>query len=215
MNNWLSRLLTSSANSEPLSEQARQTLAQWAALPDADLGRAHFETRYVVINTEASGLDLDKDRVLAVSAVGVDGGIVAPQDSYYAVLGEQPVSALTGLLQAAGKAPLVVFNSAFNRTMLERALEEHLGLNADWLWIDLYFILPALFPERIERPARLADWMSSFGIETFQRHHALGDGWAIAQLFLAAQARALAQSALSPRGLAELERSYRQYRRKV
>ena len=215
MNNWLSRLLASNTASGPLSEQARQTLARWAALPEPDLARAHFETRYVVVNTEASGLDLDKDRVLAVSAVGIDGGILAPQDSYYAVLGEHPAEALTGLLQAVGKAPLIVFNSGFNRTMLERALEEHLGLAADWLWIDLYFILPALFPERIERPARLADWMSSFGIETFQRHHALGDGWAIAQLFLAAQARALAQSALSPRGLAELERSYRQYRRKV
>ncbi|WP_341650249.1 hypothetical protein [Thauera humireducens] len=72
--------------------------------------------------------------------------------------------------------------------MLERTLEAHLGLAADWLWIDLYFALPALFPERFERPTRLADCMSSFGIETFQRHHALGDGWAIAQLFLAVQA---------------------------
>ena len=52
--------------------------------------------------------------------------------------------------------------------------------------------------------------MAAFGIETFQRHHALGDAWAIAQLFLAAQARALSFSVTTPAGLAEHQVAFRQ-----
>ena len=117
---------------------------------------------------------------------------------------------LAGLLGVVGKSPLVVFNASFNRSMLERALNEHLGLAPSFVWIDLYFLLPSLFPEKRDRPGRLADWMAAFGIETFQRHHALGDAWAIAQLFLAAQARALSFSVTTPAGLAEHQVAFRQ-----
>jgi len=103
----------------------------------------------------------------------------------------------------------VVFNASFNRNMLERALQEQLGLTTDFLWIDLYFLLPSLFPEKLERPSRLGDWMAAFGIETFQRHHALGDAWAVAQLLLAAQSRALSLAVATPRALAEHEQAYR------
>ena len=57
--------------------------------------------------------------------------------------------------------------------------------------------------------------MESFGIDTFQRHHALGDAWAIAQLLLAAQAKASARGAHSPQALADIERSYRQQRSRL
>ena len=52
--------------------------------------------------------------------------------------------------------------------------------------------------------------MAAFEIETFQRHHALGDAWAIAQLFLAAQSRALSLAVTNPRALAEHAQAYRQ-----
>ena len=117
---------------------------------------------------------------------------------------------LAGLLAFVGRSPLVVFNATFNRTILERAFARQLGFTPEFLWIDLYFLLPSLFPERLERPGRLADWMAAFEIETFQRHHALGDAWAIAQLFLAAQSRALSLAVTNPRALAEHAQAYRQ-----
>lgn len=206
----LSRLKTARGSAQDLSPQAAQTLRDWQALPDAAVDRPHFESRYVVVNTEATGLDLDNDRLLAVGAVGVDGGLLQPSDAYYAKLEPAPSEALAGLLGLTGKNPLVVFNASFNRSMLERALQEHLGLSTSFLWVDLYFLLPSLFSEKLDRPARLADWMAAFGIETFQRHHALGDAWAIAQLFLAAQARALSFGVTSPAGLAEHQNAYRQ-----
>lgn len=215
MSNWLSRFRTPSPSDAPLSDESTLSLQRWAEQAPADTGAAHFETRYVVLNTEATGLDLEKDRLLAVAALAVDGGLLGPRDSYYGALALHPASTLAGLLGIAGKAPLVVFNAAFNRRLLEHAFDEHLGIEPDNLWIDLYFLLPALFPERIERPARLAAWMASFGIETFQRHHALGDAWAIAQLCLAALARASEQGAYTPRALADIERAHRQYRSRL
>ena len=104
----------------------------------------------------------------------------------------------------------MVFNASFNRSMLERAFQHHVGFTPSFVWIDLYLLLPSLFPEKLDRPARLADWMAAFGIETFQRHHALGDAWAIAQLFLAVQARALSFAVSTPAGLADHQSAYRQ-----
>ncbi len=215
MTNWLGRLLTTRPGTTPLSDASTLALQSWLDLPPVDTGTAHFETRYIVVNTEASGLDLEKDRLLAVAAVAVDGGLLNPHDSYYGALAPAPGATLADLLLLSGKRPLVVFNAAFNRTLIERALDEHLGVALDCLWIDLYFLLPALFPQRVDRPARLAAWMESFGIDTFQRHHALGDAWAIAQLLLAAQAQASGRGAHSPSALADIERSYRQQRSRL
>jgi DNA polymerase-3 subunit epsilon len=211
--NWLTRLLSNRADTTTLDAALRETLAHWQTLPRPELGKAHFETRYVVVNTEATGLSLDKDRLLAVGAIALDGGVLSPRESYYAKLEPDPATALTNLLTFASAGPVVVFNAAFNRAMLERAMEAHLGMTPDWAWIDLYWLLPALYGELIDTPARLADWMQAFDIETFQRHHALGDAWAIAQLMLAAQSRALAQGLNSPRSLVDQERSRRHLRR--
>lgn len=212
---WLTRLVGSRADTASLDAPLRDAIAQWQALPPPDLGKPHFETRYVVVNTEASGLDLDKDRLLAVGAVAIDGAVLSPHASYYARLDPDPAAALVNLLTFAGKGPVVVYNAAFNRTLLERALNEHLGVSPDWLWLDLYWLLPGLYEEYLDRPSRLADWMKAFDIETFQRHHGLGDGWAIAQLMLAAQSRAPLLGVNNSRSLADLERTRRQLMRQA
>lgn len=213
--NWLTRLLSNRADTASLDVPQREALAQWHALPPPDLGKAHFETRYVVINTEATGLNLETDQLLAIGATGIDGTQLSPHDSYYARLEPDPATALINLLTFSGAGPVVVFNAAFNRTLLERALAEHLGVTPDWIWIDLHWLLPGLYDEYIDRPARLADWQKAFGIETFEHRHALNNAWAIAQLMLAAQSRARALGLNTPRSLVDLERSRRQLRRHV
>ncbi len=202
---WLGRLLSTRADAASLDTALRETLAHWQSLPPADLARTHHETRYVVLNTEATGLNIDKDRPLAVGAIAIDSGVLAARESLYVRLQPDAPTALADVLAFAGRAPIVVYSASLNRTLIERALAEQLGIAPDWTWIDLYWLLPRLFPERIGRPARLADWMQSFGIETFQRHHAFGDAYAIAQLLLALQARALRRGFATPQSLAELE----------
>ena len=206
MSTWLNRL-------RPGRDQPgqRAALQRWQALPAAELGRAHFDTRYVVINTEATGLDPERDRLLAVAAIAIDGGLIRAQESYSASLADDPGAALAGLLEFAGKAPLVVFGAGFNRRLLERAWQTHLGGVPETIWLDLFWLLPAVFRPGLDGPTRLAQWMKIFDIETFQRHHALGDAWAIAQLLLALLARAPRLGAGTARALADLERSRRQF----
>ena len=137
MTNWLGRLLTARPGASPLTEASAHVLQRWVDLPPAATGTAHFETRYIVLNTEASGLDIDKDRLHAVAGVAVDGSVLNPHDSYYGALAPAPDATLAELLLFSGKHPLVVFNAAFNRSVIERALEEHLGVTVASLWIDL------------------------------------------------------------------------------
>lgn len=207
--NWLSRKL-GGRPAQVLEPAVKTAVEQWQALADSATTQAHFETRYVVLNTAATGLNVDNDRLVAVACVPVDSGHLSPRDAFYAELGDHPAPALAGLLGSARKCPVVAFNAAFNRAMLEKALDDKLGVRPELLWIDLYFVLPVLFPEKFERPMRLGDWINAFGIDTFQRQHALGDAWAIAQLLLVAQVRAVAMGLQTPRALADQERAYLQ-----
>ncbi len=206
---WLSRLLTPRSDTATLSLALRETLSAWQNTPAPDLGKSHFETRYVVLNTESSGLDVDRDRLLSVAAIALAGGTLVAEDSFHAQLDPDPETALVNLLTFAGNGPVVVYGAGLNRVMLERALDVHLGIQTEWLWLDLHCLLPAVFPEKISRPTRLSEWMRSFDIETFQRHHALGDAYAIAQLMLALEGRATRRGMISPKALAELERTHR------
>lgn len=201
---WLERLL----NRIPVSD---------AALP----------ARFAVIDTETSGLDVSRDRLLSIGAVGVCEGRIDLADGFYAVLRQPAPTAGEDILihrvgtgeQSAGTDPGTVleafrnwcdgrwavgFHAGFDRRMLERTLREHrlapLRLGG---WIDLAVIAPALLPGRLrpdgKTPVSLDDWLASFGIDDCERHHALGDAQATAQLLLpvlhAAPARGLAHPA--------------------
>lgn len=203
---WLTRLLANrNAPSSALDLALRETLSLSLALAPADLARTHFETRYVIVNTEATGPNASRDRLLSVAALGLERGVVTPTDSYYAQLEPDAATALTNLITFVGNNPVVVFNSVFNRVMLESSFERSLGLTPAWEWLDLYPVLAGLFPNLASRPLRLENWIRLFGVETFQRHHALGDAFVIAQLMMAAQARASQRGMLSPRSLLDFE----------
>ena len=211
--NWLSRLVGGHAAAENLSPQLKDILERWKDIPEPDLGRPHFETRYTVLNTEATGLDLDKDRLLAIAALGVSGGLLSPGDAICHKLESSPAEALGKLLEFVGKAPVAVFNAGFNKTLVERAFDEHLGFTPEWQWIDLQWILPVLFSEKISEQVRLNSWIDAFGLETFQRHHALGDGLLIAQMLIAVLGRGSVLGAVTARSLTEMERSRRATKR--
>lgn len=206
---WLSRLLPRRKRDSSIAPELRETLAHWHTLVPPDLARTHAETRYVVVNTHASGLDADHDELLSVAAITVENCHIVPTQSFHAVLDENVESALARLLTFVGTGPVVVFNAELNRSLLERAFKRHLGLTPEWLWLDLYWILPAMFGEVHVKPVRLAQWMESLDISTFQRFHALGDAWVLAKLLLTLQSRARADSRPSPHSLADLEASLR------
>ena len=206
---WFGRLQPGRRNSAALSPELQEALASWSAKPSPDLTRTHGETRYVVLNTRASDVNPDRATLQSVAAVAVEGGRLTAQHSFHASLDTHPEQQLTALLRFAATGPVVVFNAELNRALLERALHKHLGVTPQWLWLDLYWLLPALFGEVHAKPVRLSQWMDRLGLGTFQRYHALGDAWVLARLLLALQSRALTEERRTPASLADLEASLR------
>lgn len=207
--NWLNRLLPGRRDDAALPPQLREALAHWSALACADTTRTHAETRYVVLNTRASGVNPERDTLQSLAAIAVEGGRIVPVRSLHFPLDTDVEARLTELVTFVGAGPVVVFNAELNRNLLERALRKHLGITPQWLWLDLYWLLPAIFSEVHAKPVRLSQWMSSLGLGTFQRYHALGDAWVLARLLLALQSRALVEERRSPASLSDLEDSLR------
>ena len=63
--------------------------------------------------------------------------------------------------------PLVAFRAEFDATMLERTLKSIVGFPLRRTWIDLAFLLPALFPGTECRT--LDDWLDHFGLGGAER----------------------------------------------
>lgn len=205
--NWLSRLLPGSGAS--IDPPLRSRLEAVAALPAPDLARAHYETRYVVVNTETGPMDGGGQRLLAVGAVAINWGLLHPADAFQARLGSAPAEALAGLLEFIAKAPVVVYNAPFNQGTLERAFENNLGSTPPLQWLDLMVLMPSLYPERISGQARMDAWLDSFGVERLDHRDALLESLVVAQLHQVAVARATAQGLTSPGELLDAQTSRR------
>jgi DNA polymerase III subunit epsilon len=182
--------------------QAERLIA-WRKLPPANLALPHVRARYVVVDTETTGLDMRSDRVIAIGAAAVSARLLPLSDCFATVLrqdkasatanilihgiggqvqlsGVEPKDGMLDFLDYVGKAPLVAFRAEFDRTMLTRALKSILGVPFHHPWIDLAFLLPALF--RGTECNTLEDWLAHFGIAPAARHQALADAFATAQL---------------------------------
>ena len=178
-------------------------LARWHRLPAADLGLRHDRARYVVVDTETSGVHMKRDRLIAIGAAAVTRRRLDLSDCFETVLrqdkasadanilihgiggqtqmgGVEPKAAMLDFLDYLGKSPLVAFRAEFDRTIITRGMKSILGLPFRHPWIDLAFLLPALFPKTESRS--LDDWLAHFGLSGGERHHAVADAFATAML---------------------------------
>jgi len=184
---------------------------------DAPEGDA--DARVVVIDTETSGLDPQRDDLLSIGAVAVDGAGILPDDSFEVVLRNQPVGDASNVVvhgigyeaQAAGVpaaealaafrdyvagARCVGFHADFDRKVLRRACEAARIPFDDRPWLDLAYLAGSLQPESYRYGKRsLDDWMTAFAIENTARHNAAGDALATAELLLRLRSMAAAQGA--------------------
>lgn len=212
--------------------QERRLLA-WHNQPEVD-ARQHFESsRMVVVDVESSGLDVRKDRLIAIGAVAVVNGKIVLGDSLDIVLqqsrvsgkdnilihgiggeaqrqGMPPVEALLVFLEYLGKSPLIAFHVAFDQAMIGRAMKHYLGVRFRHTWADLAYVAPTLFPELARRNRTLDSWLELFQIGNFARHSALADALATAELLLALRPRLGTRQVMSFQGLRDLERERRQ-----
>lgn len=236
--NWLFRLLGKAVDHPvvELSAEHARALGRWRARTRADLSMPHFLTRYVVVDVEASGLHMAEDRLISIGAVAVVNGMILATDAFEVILrqnevsahenilihgiggsaqrdGVDPPEALLRFLEFAGDAPLVAYHASFDQTMIERAMREYLGLSFEATWIDLAWVMPELFRERINEPVDLDGWLQLFGIENIQRHNAVSDAFATAKLLQVAITRGAACGRDTPQLFAKTEHARRWLRR--
>ena len=208
-------------------DRVRDRLGAWFAR--ADKG----SERWVVVDTETSGLDPERDALLAIGAVAVDGEGIRVADSFEVVLRNQAAGdaanvvihgigygaqregvpladALPAFAAYVGAAPCIGFHTGFDRAVLERALA---AANAGPMavpWLDVAELAAALHPEQHNRGNRsLDDWLTRYAIDTASRHSAAGDALATAELLLRLRAVAAGQGS---RGFGALARMARQHR---
>lgn len=230
---WLDSLReTLAGNAGRLTPEQRMRLDAWRRLPPADLDASHMLTRYVIVDVESSGLNAEKDRLISIGAVAVSGGLIDPRDAFEVVLrqdkvstaenillhgigasaqreGIDPAEALLAFLEFAGKSPLIAYHTFFDQAMIERAARDVLGFRPAFPWIDLAWILPEMFPRQQDSVSGLENWLDIFRIPNFQRHNAVADCYATAQLFQIVMRRGRAFEAESPAKLMLLEKSRR------
>lgn len=226
---WLGRVFGKSPH---LSLTQRASLDGFQALPGCDAGTLLNTCRFVVVDVESTGLNLLSDRLIAIGAVTVTHGLLELGQGFEVVLqqntpssvenilihgiggteqitGRNPVDALLQFLQFAGNSPLVAYHADFDRTMLARATKSFLGTVIDNPWIDLALIAPCLYPEMATGRRALDDWTAAFNIENPNRHNAVADALATAQLLLPMLARAHANGESRVRDLIQMEKDQR------
>lgn len=190
-----------------------ERLQAWQALPAVNERAALATARFVVVDVETSGLDARRDRLLAIGAVAVEAGRLRPGEAYDVAVynpvpsaranilvhgispdaqttGSAADAALMGFLELARHDVLVAYHAGFDRTVLERALREQLGVRLPNLWLDVAQLAPALAPEARQGNRHLDDWLAFFGLRAHSRHNAAYDAYATAELLLIFLARA-------------------------
>jgi len=164
--------------------------------------------RWIVVDTETSGLDPARDRLLAIGGVAVDDDGILLNDSFEIVLKNDPANdarnvtihgigyeaqaagvpapeALAAFRDWAAGAPRVGFHADFDRAVLRVAFAGAEVRADDTPWLDLAPLAAALVPNAYRYGERsLDDWLAAFGIECTIRHNAASDALATAELLL-------------------------------
>jgi DNA polymerase-3 subunit epsilon len=169
------------------------------------------EQRWVVLDVETTGLDPHQDRLLSVAAVAVhragEHWRLNAHDAFEVVLrqpsprqidqsnillhgiglqdqqaGMAPAQALQALRTYLGDSPWMGFHAPFDHAFMNRAAR---SAGVSWgvkHWLDLYDLRASLGVQPV--PQNLDDCLRHAGIEVAQRHHAMADAWATAELWL-------------------------------
>lgn len=205
-------------------EQARRLAA---IAPFAQLGSTPLELQaWAVVDVEATGLHPQKDQLLAIGAVGLEGQIIPLGQGFECTLaanwrkpgpsvlihglspsavaeGTPPAEALLGFLEWLQGRPLLAFHASFDQGMLSRAIKLTLGLQWEAPFIDLAQVAPLLCPELATHNHSLDDWAGQFGLQTGERHNASADALLTAELALMLFSRARRQGLATPMALLE------------
>ncbi|NOL50200.1 3'-5' exonuclease [Pelistega europaea] len=197
------------ASTPALSPEIEQRLKAWEALPPPDLTRTFAESEFIVVDVETSGFSLRKDNLIAIGACLLKNAKIPLANAFDIILrqeqisskqnilihhisqeqqlnGVEPAEALMRFLEYMGKRPLLAFYVGFDQPMLDKAFKKYLGISLKHhIWLDVAFIAPLFFPEKARQHRNLDFWMKLFHIQNMNRHHAVADAVATAQVMQA------------------------------
>lgn len=201
-------------------QQRRDHLPAFTELGECSLR----EQRWVVVDLETTGLNLNRDQVLSIGAVVIEDGAIDFSQQFERTLqreghklspsvlihglgpsaiaaGCDPVEALLDFMEFVGDSPLLAFHAPFDQHMLGRALKDSLGYRLQHSFLDVADMAPMLCPQAAFREAGLDDWINVFKLQVAERHHAAADALATAELALILFNRARQQQIYSPLNL--------------
>ena len=200
---------------------------EWETLHEPARNSALDGVRFVAVDTETSGLDPKRDRLLSIGACSIQAGSLELGTAFAVVLqqhqpsmadnvlihgighaaqaaGQGPEEALAAYLRFARRDVVVGYHTLFDVTMLQAAVRRVLHIAYRPLHLDLALLLPAL--EREATGSDLDRWLQRYGLRAFARHDALADAAAAGELFLIAQERARARGVHSLGDLLRLQK---------
>jgi DNA polymerase-3 subunit epsilon len=172
---------------------------------DQPLGK----TRFIVLDLETSGLNHNRDEVIAIGAVAIRNNAISLADQFDLILrrpelditetvlihgigpealtqGHETEDALLHLLDWMNGDPILAYHSAFDQRFLEKALKQTLGYTRSHTWLDVAELMPAMFPNAETGGRGLDHWADHFQLEVSERHHAAADAMVTAELTLIA-----------------------------
>jgi len=183
-------------------------------LPAADTAIA--EVPFVVLDTETSGLEVERSHILSIGAIRVknwtiavadrlechlDTGTVDVADSaaVHEILPQQQTNnpraaeVLPRLIDFIGNSTIVGHHINFDRAMLDKALKEiNGGYPLQNYVLDTMTLARRVFaagPHHIPKPWSLDELSSALHVPVYQRHTAGGDAFITALVFLKLLAR--------------------------
>lgn len=184
------------------------------------------QTRFIVLDLETSGLNHNRDEVIAIGAVAIRNNAISLADQFDLILrrpelditetvlihgigpealtqGHETEDALLHLLDWMNGDPILAYHSAFDQRFLEKALKQTLGYTRSHTWLDVAELMPAMFPDAQTAGRGLDHWADHFRLEVSERHHAAADAMVTAELTLIALNRAMTQGTLTLGQLAD------------
>jgi DNA polymerase-3 subunit epsilon len=169
------------------------------------------QVRFVVLDTEATGPDAARDRIISIGAVAVADGEIVLADAFEVLLkvshnqasvtvhgitrdearfGMDEADAIAGFLAYLGDGVIVGHHIGFDVQMLSRASEQHFGIRIgnrtlDTMDLTLHLQDAGAFAGREAISEFSLDGLCTlFGVAPHDRHTAGGDAFITAQILL-------------------------------
>ena len=164
------------------------------------------EQRFVVVDIESTGLNYIKDKIISIGAVVIENQAINMGQQFSRTLnrehkvsesvlihqiapseiaaGVRTEEGMLDFLEFVGDSPLLAFHADFDQNLLQREFKDIFSYNFKHPFFDLAELCPMLYPDHGMRSLKMDDWVEYFELHVLQRHNAVADALATAELML-------------------------------